>query len=91
MLTACSPQGGSPQDTGQRYLCTDAQTLAVIRSTDQAIVRLGERLFTLSARKGSLGARFTDGDAILIFDADLAVFVTGEGRDALNCELIPDI
>lgn len=90
MLTACSPQGGSPQDTGQRYLCTDAQTLAVIRSTDQ-LVRLGERLFTLSARKGSLGARFTDGDAILILDADTAVLVTGEGRDALNCELIPDI
>jgi hypothetical protein len=50
-------------------------------------VKLGERIFNLHASKGSIGERYTDGDAVLILDEGSAVFVAGDGRDALSCEL----
>nr|WP_314444136.1 hypothetical protein [uncultured Sphingomonas sp.] len=86
-VTACSPGGEPPQDPGQRFLCADDQPLDVIRSRDLAIVKLGERIFNLHASKGSIGERYTDGDAVLILDEGTAVFVSGDGRDAMNCEL----
>jgi hypothetical protein len=84
--TACSPSREPPQDPGQRFICADEQPLDIIRTQELAIVKLGERIFNLNARKASVGERYTDGDATLIIDGLTAVFVSSDGREALNCE-----
>jgi hypothetical protein len=89
-VTACSPQGEPPQDPGQRFICADERSLDIIRSKQLAIVKLGERIFNLDAKKSTIGERYTDGNATLIIDGITAVFVSGDGRDALNCELLKE-
>lgn len=86
-VAACSPGGSPPRDPGRRFICADGQPLDIIHTSELAIVKLGERIFNLHARKASIGARYTDGDAVLILDSDTAVFVSGDGRDAISCEL----
>lgn len=75
------------QEPSHRFLCADNQPLDIIRADRLAIVKLGERIFNLQARRSSIGERYTDGDATLIIDDHDAVFVSGDGREALNCEL----
>jgi hypothetical protein len=86
-VTACSPNPEPPQDPSQRFICADEQPLDIIRTKQLAIVKLGERIFNLNAGKASVGERYTDGDATLIIDDGTAVFVSGDGRQALSCEL----
>jgi hypothetical protein len=85
--TACSAERQLPRDPGQRFICPDGQPLDVIHSKELAIVKIGERIFNLQGKKGSIGERYTDGDATLIMDDGTAVFVSGDGKDALTCEL----
>jgi hypothetical protein len=88
--TACSSEPRAAQDTRKRYLCEAEQSLDVVRSKDIVIVRVGERIFNkLRAKQGSLGERFTDGEATLILDGDSAVFVTADGLNLASCELQP--
>jgi hypothetical protein len=86
-VTACSPNREPPNDPAHRFICADEQSLDIIRTKELAIVKLGERIFNLQARKASIGERYTDGDATLIIDESTAVFVSGDGGEALNCEL----
>jgi hypothetical protein len=86
-LTACSFERQPPQDPGQRFICADGQPLDIIHTKQLAIVKLGERIFNLHARKASIGERYSDDDATLIMDGATAVFVSGDGRDAMTCEL----
>ena len=86
-VTACSPEGSAPQDPGKRYLCDNGHALDIIRSTDLAVVRVGERIFNLHSKPGSLGQRYTDGEATLIIDGGSAVFASAEGLDLRSCEL----
>jgi hypothetical protein len=86
-VTACSPEREPPKDPGQRFICADGQPLDVIQTKEVAIVKLGERIFNLHARKASVGERYTDGDATLIMDDGRAVFASGDGREALSCNL----
>jgi hypothetical protein len=85
--TACSTEREPPQDPGQRFVCADEQPLDIIHTKELAIVKLGERIINLHARKASVGQRYTDGDATLIIDEDTAVFVAGDGREAMTCDL----
>ena len=85
--TACSTDREKPQDPAQRFVCADGKALDVIRTKDLAIVKIGERIFNLNAKRSSLGERYTDGESTLILDENTAVFVTSDGRDALNCDV----
>jgi hypothetical protein len=50
------------------------------------IVRVGEIIFNkLQARPGSVGQRFTDGEATLIIDGDMAVLVAGDDLVLRDC------
>jgi hypothetical protein len=50
------------------------------------IVRVGEVIFNqLQAKPGSVGQRYTDGEATLIIDGDMAVFVAGDDLVLRNC------
>jgi hypothetical protein len=86
-VTGCSQQREPPRDPGHRFICADGQPLDIIHTKELAIVKVGERIFNLHARKASIGQRYTDGDATLIMDDGTAVFVSGDGRDAMSCEL----
>lgn len=85
--TACSPERAPPHDPAKRYVCASGQLLDIIHTKQLAIVKLGERIFNLEAKKGSIGERYTDGDATLIIDDGSAVFVSGNDGEALNCTL----
>ena len=86
-VTGCSRHREPPRDPGQRFICADGQPLDIIHTKELAIVKLGERIFNLHVRKASIGQRYTDGDATLIMDDGAAVFASGEGPDAISCEL----
>jgi hypothetical protein len=60
--------------------------LDTVRSKDTMIVRVGEVIFNkLQARPGSIGQRYTDGEATLIIDGDLAIFAAGDDLVLRNC------
>jgi hypothetical protein len=86
-VSGCSQQREPPRDPGQRFICADGQPLDIIHTKELAIVKFGERIFNLHARKASIGERYTDGDATLIMDDGTAVFVTSDGQRALTCKL----
>ena len=51
-----------------------------------AAVRTAAREFVLSRKPGSLGERFSSGDATLIIDGDFAAFVSNEESNYSQCK-----
>jgi hypothetical protein len=89
-LAACSNARDPSHDPATSYLCADDQRLDIIQTEDLAIVRIGERIFNLQSRPGSVGARYADGSATLIIDQGIAVFVYDDGEQRLSCRLDQD-
>jgi hypothetical protein len=84
--TACSADRDWPRDDRKRYLCSDGQMFDIVRSKNAMIVRVGEVIFNnLQARPGSIGQRYTDGEATLIIDGNEAVFVDGHDLMLRSC------
>ena len=86
--TACSSNASGGSDPAQRYQCAGGRTFDVIRSGQIAIVRLGERIYNLQAKPGSIGERYTDRHATLIIDGDFAAFVATDEMQPSDCRQV---
>lgn len=86
--SACSSAASAQRDRAERFLCDSGQRLDVFHGRASTEVRVGERVFRLALKSGSLGRRYTDGEATLIIDGDTAVFVSGDGMSLRRCEAL---
>jgi hypothetical protein len=86
--TACSSGASGGSDPAQHYRCAGGRTFDVIRSGQIAIVRLGERIYNLQAKPGSVGERYTDRQATLIIDGDFAAFVANDETQLSECRQV---
>lgn len=83
--TACRSYPNQP--IAERYKCDNGREFMAIRDDRTATVQVGEQTFQLTAKKSSIGDRYTSDRATLIVDQGFAAFVSEGDEELTTCRI----
>jgi hypothetical protein len=68
-------------------VCADGRQFHALRDARKATVRVEQEVYQLTAKKSSIGDRYTNEHATLIIDQGFAAFVRDGDEELTTCQL----